>query len=239
MSDYKEWETTMSTEFSEMMDGIRSDEMPNDSLERSLQAAEAIMTSAALKRGWLNASLGILIIYPVAGLIAFGISKYFNASMLVALIGVSIAVFAIAFLFMVGFMVFGRALAGKVLLDCGPFPDRKNAVVMAMLMFAGAIGTVVMSTEVFAIWIAIFLVAFALYWLLVSRGRLQICENGIFQYWSLLPWHKIRSYRWEGDTDATLMLQTKTPLPFMGRGALPVAVEQKEEVDQLLQQHLS
>ena len=136
-------------------------------------------------------------------------------------------------------MVFGRTLAGKVLLDCGPLPGRKNAVVMARLMFAGAIGTVVMSTEVFAIWIAIFLVAFALYWLLVSRGRLQICENGIFQYWSLLPWHKIRSYRWEGDTDATLMLQTKTPLPFMGRGALPVAVEQKEEVDQLLQQHLS
>ena len=57
MSDYKEWETTMSTEFSEMMDGIRTDEMPNDSLERSLQAAEAIMTSAALKRGWLNACL--------------------------------------------------------------------------------------------------------------------------------------------------------------------------------------
>jgi hypothetical protein len=54
---------------------------------------------------------------------------------------------------------------------------------------------------------------------------------------SLLKWQKIQSYQWEGETDSTLMLQAKTKLPFLGRGALPVPIEHKDAVDELIKNY--
>ena len=238
MTDHKKWEHEMSTEFSGMMDEIRKEPMPEDSLQRSLEAAEAItMTKDAYVRGYINLGICLMVISPV-WLIAFGINRQFDTGMILATMGTFAGLFMIVFPIMIWSMVKGRICAGKVLLDCGPHPVAKQFRLTAVLMFAGAVGAVIVSTDLFAILVAIFLAGFGLYWLLVSTGRLQICENGVFQYFGLLRWDQIKSYRWKGDTDTTLMVQTTSPFAFMGRGALPVANEQKDAVDVLLQKHV-
>ena len=90
-----------------------------------------------------------------------------------------------------------------------------------------------------SIGIALFGITFSVYWVLIAFGRLQIVENGIWQYWSLLEWKKLESYEWRGDATPTLMLQTKTKLPFPGRGALPVLAVHKEAVSELLEKHVA
>ena len=71
-----------------------------------------------------------------------------------------------------------------------------------------------------------------------ASGRLLICENGLFLYWELLRWNKIKSYRWEGTNDATLILQAKGRFAPLRLAATPVAIEQKEAVEALLQKHV-
>lgn len=238
MTNHKKWEHEMPTEFSGMMDGIRLEPIPGASLERSLRAAEAIvMTKAARKRGRTNAVIVLMMLWPVIYLVALAVSHQFNISMTFAILGTSLSLSAIMIPITFGTMLLGRARAGQVLLDCGPHPARKQFWMMAALMFAAAFVTALLTTGIVANLIAIFLAAFALYWAVLSRGRLQICENGVYQYWGLLRWNRIQSYRWEGDLDATLLLQATTRFAFMGRGALPVAVEQKKLVDALLQKH--
>jgi hypothetical protein len=83
----------------------------------------------------------------------------------------------------------------------------------------------------------VFAISFAAYWLIMASGRLQIRRDGLWQYWGLLRWDKIESCRWGGDS--TLLVQAKSPLPFLGRGALPVPPEDKQAVDALLQKHCS
>ena len=76
MTEHENWEREMSTEFNVMMDGIRSQPTPESSLERSLQAAEAIvMTKAANKRGRKNAALVAVMMYSVMAVVVFAISK--------------------------------------------------------------------------------------------------------------------------------------------------------------------
>ena len=68
MNDHKQWEREMSKEFSGMMDGIRSKPMQEDSLQRTLAAAEAIgMTKASWIRGLINASIALLVVWSVLG----------------------------------------------------------------------------------------------------------------------------------------------------------------------------
>jgi hypothetical protein len=45
------------------------------------------------------------------------------------------------------------------------------------------------------------------------------------------------AYRWEGEKDCTLMYQTKTRLPFLGKRALAVPAEHKAAVDEFLKKH--
>ncbi|MCF6284010.1 MAG: DUF5673 domain-containing protein [Candidatus Hydrogenedentes bacterium] len=72
----------------------------------------------------------------------------------------------------------------------------------------------------------------------MALGRLQIREKGLWQHWSLLKWQKIESYEWKGESDCILMIQAKTIFPFLGRGALPIPIEQKAAVEKLLQAHV-
>lgn len=237
MTDHKEWEREMSSGFGGMMDGIRSEPMPEESLQRSLASAEVLMTKAATKRGRKNAAMGTLIILPIMVVVSFWISHQFDVSLSLAWGGLAGGLCAILLPFMVGTMVIGRVRAGRALLDCGPHPARKMFLMMTVLKFVGAVAVVVVSTNTIAILTSAFLVLNAIYWLLMSTGRLLICETGVFAYSGLLRWERIQSYRWEGDTDATLMVQIKSRFAFLGRGALPVAIEQKEAVDALLQEH--
>ena len=61
-------------------------------------------------------------------------------------------------------------------------------------------------------------ITFGIYFLITATGRLEFREEGIWQYWGLLPWSKIEACRWSGDY--TLLLQAKTRFALMGRGAL-------------------
>jgi len=243
MNNHKQWENEMSAEFSGMMDSIRTKPLNEDSLKRSLDAAEAIvMTKASLKRGRKNAILAMLLLYPTAALIALGIDRIFDIGFTLAVILVFFGVCVIASVVSAGAMVFGRLSAGNVLLDCGPFPAPRRNFQIAVIFVASlacAISIFFMASDVwFGIMILIFLLAAALHSLIASMGRLQVCQNGLYLYWGLMRWDKIQSYRWEGDTDATLMLQAKSKLPFLGRGAVPIAIEQKAAVETLLQTHL-
>jgi len=73
-------------------------------------------------------------------------------------------------------------------------------------------------------------IASAVYWLIVATGRLQVHENGLWIYWDLVQWRKIRSYRWA--PDATLMFQARL------RGAVPVPQAHRKSFDILLAKHL-
>lgn len=239
MTEHKQWESEMSSEFIVMMDGIRSESVPEDSLQRSLQAAEAIvMTQAAHRRGLVNAAIVAAVMYTLVGAISVVISKLFHVNMILAVGGTFGVLWAIVFPAFLVSMLVGGTRAGDVLLDCGPHPSRKMFLMMSVFLLVCTICALVASTDAFAIGISVFLFTFALFFMIASSGRLRICENGVWQYWSLLRWKRIESFRWEGTADATLMLQAKTRFAFMGRGALPVAIEQKEDVDALMQQRV-
>jgi hypothetical protein len=129
----------------------------------------------------------------------------------------------------VGSYAWGRARRGERLLDCGPNPAHllfiKNSILFAIVGitgvgFGGKLG----------LWGGLFAISFAVYWLLMSRGRLAVHENGIWSYWNLLPWNRIQAYRWKDDT---LIVQSRGSLPFL-RGALPVPPECREAFAGLL-----
>jgi len=129
----------------------------------------------------------------------------------------------------------GRSVAGDVLLDCGPHPTRYLFLMQAILfLFLGLTGGLVASwpvSRVFVIGGTVFGITFAVYWLIMATGRLQIRENGIWQYWSLLKWGKIGSFHWA--SDSTLLMRAKGPLSWF-QGALPVPPEHKQAVDEFL-----
>ncbi len=247
--EHEKWEQEMSTQFNAMMDEVRTKAVPDDSLERSMEAAEAIsMTKAAGLRGFKNALVMSAIMYTLVGSITFAISKLLNVSLWLAFMGTCCVAFVALFLTGMVSQVLGRARCGDVLLDCGPFPARKRfffafaiAFVASVGLFFVGVGYLLASGGADGFLLtgsAVLSFIFSMYFLYIATGRLLICENGMFLYWGLLRWNKIESYRWEGATDATLMLQVKSRFFPLKRGALPVAIEQKDAVDALLQQHV-
>jgi hypothetical protein len=197
------------------------------------------MTNVALQRGFKNAIICGIGVLGVIGFLTFGIKTLTGRSFRDSG-AISFAIFWVVIFtgFVLVFFI-GRMKRGDVLLDCGHHPTRAlfllNAVLFTFLGLGGgfasdAFGTVGIAGALFGL-------SFSVYWVLISFGRLQIVENGIWQYWSLLRWRRIESYEWKGDANSTLMLQAKTKLPFLGRGALPVSIEHKEAVSELLEQY--
>ena len=197
------------------------------------------MTSVAWQRGFKNAIICGIGVLCVIGILTFGISaltgRTLRDSRAIALVVFWVAISA-AF---VSTFLIGRWKRGAILLDCGHHPTRAlflfNAALFAFLGLGGGYASYTFDT--LGIASSLFGITFSLYWVLLSFGRLQIFENGIWQYWSLLKWQKLESYEWHGDTNPTLILQTKTKLRILGRGALPIPVEHKEAVSILLDQY--
>jgi len=135
--------------------------------------------------------------------------------------------------------MYGRQTGGQVILDCGPHPTRKlfliNAVIFLFLGVTGGLAGTSAASKVLGIAAPVFGISFALYWVIMATGRLQMRETGIWQYWSLLRWSKIDTYSWADD--CTLLLETKGVMSSLGQGTLPVPPEHKEAVEQLLQMH--
>lgn len=197
------------------------------------------MTSVAVQRGCINAIIAGIGVLGVVGILTFGISAMTGRTLRDSgAIGFAIfwgAIFATS----VWTFLIGRRKRGAILLDCGHHPTRALFLFNAAFFgFIGLGGGLVSNTfATLGIGSAVFGITFSVYWVLMSFGRLQIVENGIWQYWSLLKWQKLESYEWQGDATPTLMLQTKTKLAFLGRGALPVPAEHKEDVSELLEQY--
>ena len=130
-SEHENWEQEMSNQFNVMMDGIRTQQMPKDSLERSLQAAEAItMTQAAHKRGFKNMIICAAILFPVVYVIAYGIKRCLNVGWPEGFFVAFVAAAAVAFPIGIVLRLLGSAQRGNVLMDCGPFPAKRRLLVI-------------------------------------------------------------------------------------------------------------
>lgn len=141
---------------------------------------------------------------------------------------------ALAFL---GTWLYGRGAGGGVLLDCGPIPMRHLFLMNAVLFpVMGLTSAATSESKAVAISSAVFWILFAAYWLIMATGRLQVRENGILRYCSLLRWGRIASYRWANDS--TLLVKGKGLLSWF-EGALPVPPEQKQAFQELLTTHCS
>ena len=205
----------------------------------------AKMTSAAWGRGAKNALICLVVLVAFLGVLAFAISAVFQQSVGESWWMALATSWALVFAIFVFSWLYGKNRGGAVLLDCGSHPTRKLFLINAALfLLMGAGGSFAFSVDSFgefriasALFGFTFGFTFSIYFVIMASGRLQIREQGIWQYWGLLKWQNIKSYEWEGEADATLMLQARTRLPFLGRGALPVPVEHKDAVDELIRQH--
>ena len=200
----------------------------------------ARMTATAWRRGATNAmiwsSILLVIWLVIARLISFVSHYSFTASFWLAWA----FLWGVTFLLFSGTWLYGLNAAGRVLLDCGPHPTRVLFLINAALFMAMGFGCIFVGesfSRSLAIASPVLGISFAIYWLIMASGRLQIREGGLWQYCGLLRWDKIESCQWSGDS--TLVLKAKTRFPFLGRGALPVPPEDKQAINELLQKHCS
>ena len=66
-------------------------------------------------------------------------------------------------------------------------------------------------------------------------GRLQLCENGIWDYWGLARWQDISTYVWKDDTKLILI---KRGWFSVFRGELTVPLEYGAAFEEQLSQHI-
>lgn len=140
---------------------------------------------------------------------------------------------AVTFLVFLGTWLYSRLSRGHILLDCGPHPNRwLFAMSFILFTFIGAGGAFSSTADGSSVLRLTFAVSFSIFWLIIVFGRLQVTDRGIWQYWGLLRWNKVGSYRWSDDS--TLLVTPKRR--FVLRGALPVPSEHKQAVTDFLSQ---
>jgi hypothetical protein len=186
------------------------------------------MTSTALGQGARNA----LICGAVVVVVSFAL-----AAALSLILGRTIAgcwrlsfawIWAATFVTCTATWLYGRKVAGKVLLDCGAHPTWWLFLATGLLMAVNGISRGAGSSSK-----VLETVASSVTFLFFATGRLQVRENGIWGYWGLLRWSKVESYDWA--IDSTLLIKRKGFFSALGfRGALPVRPKQKQAVDDLL-----
>jgi hypothetical protein len=196
------------------------------------------MTATAWAQGAKNAlicAVGVLFVWLA---IAVGLWWVFGQGILYSFGLAFAALWCLIFPVFLGTWLYGRNSGGRLLLDCGPHPTRVLFLVNAglWLILGPTVGLSAPSeSKVFLIGGPVFGVSFAAYGLILATGRLQVRENGIWQYWSLVRWGKIGSYRWADDS--TLLVKAKGPLSSLLQGALPVPPEHKGAVDEFLSKY--
>ena len=142
-------------------------------------------------------------------------------------------VWAVTFLTFLGTWLYSRLSRGRILLDCGPHPTRWLFIVNFFLFILVGTGGVFSSTaDGLSILRLTFAISLGVFWLIIAFGGLQVTDRGIWQYWGLLRWSRVGSYRWADDS--TLLITPKRR--FLLRGALPVPPEHRQAVDAFLAQ---
>ena len=192
------------------------------------------MTSTAWSQGATNALIcGVQVLLAWLGLafiISFALKQSFAASLKPSFL----ALWGLVFLAFLASWIHGRRVRGRVLLDCGPRPGRWVFVAnFALFVFNGfrTVSSGTLAPDRFSLAALAFGSSFGVFWLIMAFGRLQMSEHGIWQYSSLLRWSKVGSYHWADDS--TLLLTARGRHSFL-RGALPVAPEHRQAVDDLL-----
>jgi hypothetical protein len=130
----------------------------------------------------------------------------------------------------------GKAKAGVLLLDCGPYPKRGVTYLVAVGLFIYFGLTSVQkfvggSKRQGAVALLFALSGVALGF--IASGRLQFREHGIWGYVALIEWKRLKSYRWDGNV---LVVAWRTPFRI-ARGVLLVPVELQPRADDLLKQY--
>ena len=208
----------------------------------------AQMTSTAWGQGAKNALIIGTAMLVVWGIITAAVVLIF-AQPIFRTVGLSgAAIFVLSQLVFYATWFYGRSVAGPVLLDCGPHPTwwlfLLNAALFVMLNLMNSLDTILKliagpeatwTTILFSIGWPVLMISLVPFWLVMASGRLQMRENGIWQYWGLLRWSKIDTYRFAND--ATLMIRAKGFLSSRIQGALPVPPGQKQAVEELLAKH--
>ena len=199
----------------------------------------ARLTSTALAQGYKNALIcaaGLLVVFlSFAWAIAKFAHRPFWESFWLGWAGLMVVIFLA---FFVGW-VRGLRSGGRVLLDCGPHPAKKlfllNGIAFLLMGLTGSLGALFPDPKLARIAGPAFGVSFIIYWAVMATGRLQIREQGLWQYWGLLKWANSESYRWS--KDSTLLIRAKGTFGFLLRGALPVPPENQADADQILRKH--
>lgn len=186
----------------------------------------AHITNAARQQGWKNALIAVPSFLIVVWLVERAIILTTETQGRDVWHAAFVATWWFFLLFSLARRMYCLSIAGRILLDCGPLPRR-------LLWLVGGVFTGLMSCLLSYPVLSIdfwFSVSIAAYFLIASFGRLQLREKGIFQYWGLLQWRKIASYRWA--EDATLLVKQKSLLSL--QAALCFPPEQKQAVDTML-----
>ncbi len=188
----------------------------------------AKMTPTAWSQGAKNAAIcgvGVLVLW---GLLTAVFSLVVDGPLAPYIAFTAICVVSL-FAFFVHWLYAGF-ISGLVLVDCGLHPTWKLSLFQAAVFLILGLTAAVAIDPILG---PLFGNAFAVYWLIVAGGRLQVRENGLWQYHGLLRWSKIGSYAWS--PDGTLVITHRAWLP--SKGALPVPPEHREAVDQLLSRY--
>ncbi len=126
----------------------------------------------------------------------------------------------------------GKSKGGPILLDGGPFPTRVFAVLLffpGFIVFLGSLGE---PNPLIALSSKISVVAIIILAISVFVARLQFRSNGIWIYHSFLPYDRVGSWRIKNNT--LLFESNKRFLGIRPKGALPIAPEQRAEIEAIL-----
>jgi hypothetical protein len=205
----------------------------------AVTAKSLTATSRAYLQGLQNALLCLLGVLALAGGLTATVWRAWGVPLLAAVLGSLLALWGITMAVILGIWLRNRNSSGSVLLDLGPNPGREVSRKLAW-----SFGVLAVSAASAIGWQSIAAAAaitaggalFAASLLLMGRGRLQVRENGLWVGWELLPWGRIGSWRWEGDS--TLWLRTTGFFSWFQR-VVPIAPAQRQEAHELLLKHCS
>jgi hypothetical protein len=245
--NHKEWEQEMPQEFQSAINRVRGNPAPVESVERFIKVAAGIeMTAAEWKRVGFKKWIwgGALLSLVVPAMVAAAFLEF--DTRIFGMIGAGI----IAMLVYVHFFwnwVQSKRNAGPILLECGNFPSRGFFIIFRAIFLALTIGSIIFAVKNVAsilsmegaiaiAWIGL-CVAILVYLSLTIWGRLQFRANGIWCYVGLVPWKQVVSWNWTGSTGTTLLVQRKSRFGKLASGAVPIPLELKAKVEELMTTH--
>ncbi len=177
---------------------------------------------------------------PLLVLGAFAASILFGMSFVDSLIISASGIIGVAFTAVLILWLRDRSTAGAVLLDCGNPPAKHwYGLATAGFLLPALVLILTGPNEMSEILIVINGLIVSGFLVGHTFSRLQVRERGIWCYGSLLRWSSITSCEWDQESDATLLIRYKTWFPWYREMVLPVALEHKPALSELLAAHRS